>query len=423
MPVKIGERFRGRWEVVEHVGEGAFAHVYRARDSDGQAVALKVLKDPFLGVKEVVERFQREVFAVASITSPHVVRLHDFGFSDEEFFLVTEFVSGPTLRALMGRAWTSADIHTIVGQVAHALAEAHRHEIVHRDLKPENVMLVESAGGWQAKVLDFGLAKLPELERKLDLAPITRAGQLFGTPQYLSPEQIRGRSVDGGADLFALGVITYEMLAGHRPWEGDNPHEVMLAVLHNPAPPITNLSPELQPRAEDLGRFLDRALAKPRDERFGDATRLFAELSAALYGANVPLPEVSSKSIAIKLNPRADATLVNETEGDQTRKVETGRDTTKQPAMHERFDQGSDVPIFVSEGGSQMRSLDSGWQNVIDEREDSQKKTIPQGVRVVPAVPRAPAVAPRRSAWRSVLAILVLATVAAVAFWLGRTLR
>jgi serine/threonine-protein kinase len=421
MPVKIGERFRGRWEVVEHVGEGAFAHVYRAREPGGQAVAIKVLKDPFRGVKEVVERFQREVFAVASITSPHVVRLHDFGFSDEEFFLVTEFVSDPTLRALMGRAWTAADIHTIVGQVAHALAEAHRHKIVHRDLKPENVMLVESAGGWQAKVLDFGLAKLPELERKLDLAPITRAGQLFGTPQYLSPEQIRGRSVDGGADLFALGVITYEMLAGHRPWEGDSPHEMMLVVPHNPPPPIAKLSAELAPRAAELSRFLERALAKPRDERPGDATQLFGELSAALYGANVPLPEVSSKSIAIKLNPRVDATLVNEIESDQTRKVATGRDTTKQAAMQERFDPGSDVPIFVAEGGSQVRRLDSGWQQVIGdehESEDSQKKTLPHGERVVSSRP--PVLVPERSAWRSVLAILVLA---AVAFWLGRTLR
>src|SRR5581483_11089328 len=169
--------------------------------------------------------------------------------------------------------------------IAHALAEAHRHEIVHRDLKPENVLLVESGGGWQAKVVDFGLAKLPELERKLDLAPITRAGQLFGTPQYLSPEQIRGRSVDGGADLFALGVITYEMLAVRRPWDGSDPHQIMLDVLHNDLPALPRVPKELEPRVAELATFLRRALAKARADRPADATQFFSELSDALYGA------------------------------------------------------------------------------------------------------------------------------------------
>ena len=152
---------KGRFEVLEAVGEGGFARVYHARETTtGQKVALKVLKDGFQNDPEVMERFRREVFAVASIDSPHVVGLKDFGISGDEFFIAMEFVEGPTLRDVIEQMdWSADAIHGIVGQIANAIGSAHEQNIVHRDLKPENVMLVSGPNDTMfVKVLDFGLA-------------------------------------------------------------------------------------------------------------------------------------------------------------------------------------------------------------------------------------------------------------------------
>ena len=278
---------RGRFEIVEEIGEGGFARVYHARETTtGQKVALKVLKDAFQNDKEVIERFRREVFAVASINSPHVVGLKDFGISGDEFFIAMEFVEGPTLRDVIEeRQWSASSVHTLIGQVGAALEAAHAQNIVHRDLKPENVMLV--AGPRETmlvKVLDFGLAKLAELERTLGLAQLTRVGMCFGTPQYMSPELIYGRPVDRSVDLFALGVMAYEMIAGRRPWDGDTPQEVMVAVAKKPLPPITRTHVSMRPRLEIINRFFQRALAKRKEDRPSDVTMLMRELSEAILG-------------------------------------------------------------------------------------------------------------------------------------------
>jgi serine/threonine protein kinase len=287
--VRGADRLRGRFEIIEEIGEGGFARVYRAREtSTGQPVALKVLKDAFRSDGEVLERFRREVFAVASIDSPHVVGLRDFGISGEEFFIAMEYVEGPTLRDLLETySWSRKDTQVVVGQIAQALAAAHRKNIVHRDLKPENVMLVPGPDDSRlVKVLDFGLAKLAELERNLGLAPLTRVGMCFGTPQYMSPELIYGKAVDASVDLFALGVIAYEMLAGARPWDGANPQEVMLAVAKQTPPRITKLDDAS--RLEAVNQFFLRALAKHKRDRPADATSFFDEFQVALFGDRVP---------------------------------------------------------------------------------------------------------------------------------------
>jgi serine/threonine-protein kinase len=259
---------RGRFEVLEEIGEGGFARVYAAREATtGQRVALKVLKDGFQNDKEVIERFRREVFAVASINSPHVVGLKDFGISGDEFFIAMEFVEGPTLRDVIDQHdWSADSVYTIIGQVASALEAAHAQNIVHRDLKPENVMIVSGPDDTMLiKVLDFGLAKLAELERNLGLAPLTRVGMCFGTPQYMSPELIYGKAVDRSVDLFALGVMTYEMIAGRRPWDGAAPQEVMVAVVKTPLQPITKVHPSMARRLEPINRFLARVLSKRKE--------------------------------------------------------------------------------------------------------------------------------------------------------------
>ncbi len=446
MPVRLGERYRDRYEVIERIGEGAFAHVYRARDltNGGVDVALKVLKDPYLTVKDVVERFQREVFAVASISSPHVVGLTDFGISDEDFYIVMEFVKGPSLRELMrARPWTATDVHVIVGQIAHALAAAHAQDILHRDLKPENVVLVERPDGWQVKVLDFGFAKLPELERKLGLEPLTRKGFLFGTPQYLSPEQIRGKPLDNGADLFALGVITYEMLAGKRPWDGEDAREVMRAVLDRLPPAVTALHETMAPRVVEVNKFLERVLAKERADRPKDAPQFFEELGRALFPGAVPelrqhLDSVSSQSVKLYLTPqarRADQTEVTVDDDRATIQFETGSDTQKRKAVNDTIKQpafdsskiivdgGSDIPIYVASGAGgstgRAKSFQSGFHPAFPGRDrhgsDSQRATLPRTAADPPAS--------RAAVGRWALLAALMVAVAAVAFWLGRVLH
>src|SRR6478735_848223 len=242
-------RLKGRFEIMEQIGEGGFASVFRAKEATtGKIVALKLLKDAYLKDQEVVERFRREVFAVASISSPHVVGMHDFGISGDEVYIAMEFVEGPTLRDISyERTWTAQEVHVVIGQIAQALAAAHRQDIVHRDLKPENVILVQADGGARhVKVLDFGLAKLADLERKLGLEPLTRAGMCFGTPQYMAPELIRGRPFDKSVDLYALAVIAFELLGGFLPWDGIDPREVLISVVKNPPPHLRQAHPSVE---------------------------------------------------------------------------------------------------------------------------------------------------------------------------------
>jgi serine/threonine-protein kinase len=293
-------RLKGRFEIMEQIGEGGFATVFRAKEATtSKIVALKLLKDAYLKDAEVVERFRREVFAVASINSPYVVKMHDFGISGEEVFIAMEYVEGPTLREVVHeRPWQPSDIHVIIGQIAQALAAAHRQNIVHRDLKPENVILVGDggkSGPRQVKVLDFGLAKLAELERKLELEPLTRAGMCFGTPQYMSPEQIQGKPIDGSADVYALGVIAYEMIAGLLPWDGADSREILLSVIKSPPPKIVRArSPEIK-RLDELNKFLVRALAKDKKDRPKDAAEFFREFEMALLGERKAVPRTKQK--------------------------------------------------------------------------------------------------------------------------------
>ncbi len=286
------DKLQDRFELLEEIGEGGFARVWRARDRahGGRTVAVKVLKDAYLGDREIVERFRREVFAVASISSPHVVAMTDFGISGDQVFIAMEFVEGPNLRdVIYDRAWNANEVHLIIGQIAQALAAAHRQDIVHRDLKPENVILVPGTGSSRiVKVLDFGLAKLAELERKLELEPITRVGMCFGTPQYMAPELIQGRKFDKSVDLYALGVICYEMMSGRLPWDGSDAREVLLSVVKNPAPRLTKVHPTIQPRLEEVNRFLTRALGKEPKLRPGDAGEFFREFEQALFAGKPP---------------------------------------------------------------------------------------------------------------------------------------
>jgi serine/threonine protein kinase len=280
-----------RYQIDENMGEGGFSRVYRGQErATGRHVALKVLKSAFYENAEVRERFQREVFAVASLSNPHIVGMYDFDLNSDDLYIAMEYVAGRTLRECVGDRYTLAERFSILAQIGDAIACAHDRNVVHRDLKPENVKIVEHDGQLVVKVLDFGMAKLTELESQLELRPLTKVGICFGTPQYMSPEQIRGKLDDRSIDLYALAIIAYEVLVGQRPWDGEDPYEVMRAVLQRPVPPFDYLADyeeHEQPapeRLEALNAFFQRALAKALPQRPESARQLIEELERALFG-------------------------------------------------------------------------------------------------------------------------------------------
>ncbi len=265
-------------------------------------MALKVLHREMSGNAEVLARFEREAIAAAHIDHPNVVAASDSGRTDDgTFFMVLEYIEGRSLRSALDQgAFTEARAISLMKQMTSAVARAHELGVVHRDLKPENVMLVARDGGEQVKVLDFGIAKL-QGELGVSSAkpgvPLTQLGVVFGTPEYISPEQALGRPVDARADLYALGVILFEMLSGRRPFEADEPVRLLLMHANDPPPPLSTLAPGASP---EVGAIVARLLQKDPDARFPDAKALAAALDAL-----VPSETPSATSVSAPMsNPR-----------------------------------------------------------------------------------------------------------------------
>jgi len=245
-------------------------------------VALKILHPQWSTVADIVARFEREAMAASRIEHPNVAAATDFGqLEDGSFFLVLEFVEGRTLRQeiALGSFSVPRALH-VVRQVASALVKAHGLGIVHRDLKPENVMLLER--GAQAdfvKVLDFGIAKITEGDLDRASGPKTEVGMVYGTPEYMAPEQAMGLSVDGRADLYALGVVAYELLTGLRPFHAENKLALLGMHVHADVPPMSDRNPNVivPPMVE---RFVAQLLVKKPEERFADARSVLEAIDA-----------------------------------------------------------------------------------------------------------------------------------------------
>ena len=237
-------RTLGRYRIVEQIGAGGMGVVYRAHDERlDRDVAIKVLPERFAQEPDHLARFEREAKAVARLDHPNILSIHDIGTDHGVTYAVMELLEGTSLRQVIsGDGVTVGKALEYTKAVAAALAAAHDKGIVHRDLKPENVFLTVDG---RIKVLDFGLAKLllPEhgLATDMPTAPLeTTPGALLGTLAYMAPEQVQGRPADHRADIFALGVMLYEMLAGHRPFGGSNTIETAAAILQDG--PETDLS-------------------------------------------------------------------------------------------------------------------------------------------------------------------------------------
>jgi eukaryotic-like serine/threonine-protein kinase len=260
----------GRYALEEPLGRGGMATVYRGTDTVlGRAVAVKVLSEPLARDPSFVERFRREARAAAGLAHPGVVTVFDHGSEGGTHYIVMELIEGPTLAQLFARGPAGTSRTLAIGDaVLAALDAAHARGLVHRDVKPGNVMLT---GAGEVKVMDFGIV------RSLDAETLTGTGTVVGSASYLAPEQVRGLPTDGRSDLYALGCVLYEGLAGRPPFTG--PSAVSVAHQHVSAdpPPLSRLASV----SSSVEAAVMRALAKDPEARYSDAREMRAALSAA----------------------------------------------------------------------------------------------------------------------------------------------
>ena len=287
-------RSLGHYQTLSLIGAGGMGRVYLAEDTRlSRKVALKLLPATFTQDRERVRRFKQEARAASSLNHPNILTIHEIGEASTAeggaHYIVSEFVEGETLRALMRGGRLDIDRATAIAeQVASALSVAHEAGIIHRDIKPENVMARPDG---LVKVLDFGLAKLTEErageresgrvgEEGLPLShsptpPLTNSGMVMGTVNYMSPEQARGQKVDHRTDIFGLGVVLYEMIAGRRPFEGATTSDVIAALLTAEPAPLGQHCPEA---TAEMERIVRKCLAKDREARYQSAAELILAL-------------------------------------------------------------------------------------------------------------------------------------------------
>ncbi|MFT3691943.1 MAG: serine/threonine-protein kinase [Kofleriaceae bacterium] len=299
----VGKVIDNRYEIQQRVGEGGMGVVYKARQmSIDRVIALKMLNQQMQGDQQWVQRFYNEAKACSRLQHPNTIRMFDFGQTqDGRLFMTMEFLDGISLRdALQRGAIAPQRVVKILIQCCASLAEAHSIGIIHRDIKPDNVFLLNMAGSPDfVKLLDFSVAKLLEGDRMK-----TQAGVVFGTPQYMSPEQGRGLPLDARSDLYALGVLAYEMLVGTVPYNDDNPMTVIQMHLHAAVPPM----PETIPYS--VQAIVRRAMEKDPARRYQSAgemmthcQQVFAELNAggvSVGGGGVPRTMIASNPMQMQ---------------------------------------------------------------------------------------------------------------------------
>ncbi len=300
-----GKVLNDKYRIVSELGSGTMGTVYLAEHvSLEKKVALKVLhRDLDLG-DDALKRFRQEGIAAGKFTHQHAIQIFDFDESDNTVYLAMEYVEGDNLKQfLRKRGKLDPRLATdLISQVLSALAEAHQVGIVHRDLKPDNIMVVTDADDTlSVKVLDFGLSKL--LHRSVESSLQTQAGRIMGTPLYMAPEQWDGEEIDHRIDLYAAGLILYEMLAGSNPFDASSFTEILKKTTTEQAPSLIDSNPDLKVPS-DLDIILQRALAKDADDRFQSAIEMSEALAEVKYGRNARRKTPSQAN----LKPRSPAT-------------------------------------------------------------------------------------------------------------------
>jgi len=307
----IGKEILGQFRILERIGKGGMGEVYKAaQPAMDRMVAIKILHEKLASRPDLVSRFRREARAMSRLTHPNTVRVFLYGQLEEtgQLYIAMEYLEGVDLAKLtrqdgpmeVGRA------SRIMIQVLSALEEAHNAGIVHRDLKPENILLTSQGGIADfPKVLDFGLAKITEQRMHPGSMVLTREGMVFGTPEFMSPEQARGETLDGRSDIYSLGVIFYEMLTARLPFPRSKPMEYIAHHINTPPYPITERRPELA-LPEALNPIVGKAIEKKRDARYQSAAEFAAALETLLPRTDRSKPIYSSPGTGRASHDRVD---------------------------------------------------------------------------------------------------------------------
>ena len=296
----------GRYEIMKLIGEGGMGRVFQARQvSMNRMVALKLLRAQLATDDHLLARFQQEAHAVSKLRHPNTIIVYDYGKTEDGYlFIAMELLGGRSLASILSaeqRLTPTRALH-IIQQVAGAVAEAHQFGIVHRDLKPENIQIDKVANDPDfAKVLDFGIAKMIHGEGESENhKTLTMAGAVFGTPHYMSPEQVHGQKVDHRTDIYALGIILYELLTGRPVFEGATPMAVMMAQASKAPPDIRESHPELNV-PDTIAELINECLVKDADKRLSTANDLLDWLKEALHQLNQDI--TGSASGRLMLDP------------------------------------------------------------------------------------------------------------------------
>jgi len=281
-------RTLGKYRIIEHLGSGGMAEVYKAYHPGlDRYVAIKVLHSFLADEEDFLTRFRREARVVAMLRHPNIIQVYDFDFDAETnaYYMVMEFIDGPTLKARLQEMARQDQILPleeavhIVTAVAGALDYAHQRGMVHRDVKPANIMFTQDG---QVILTDFGIAKM------VNTTALTASGAMVGTPAYMAPEQGMGQAGDERADIYSLGIILYQLVTGHLPFDADTPLGIILKHINDLLPPPTAFNPDLPPAIEAV---IMRALAKSPDDRYQTAGEFAADLERAMAGEPIePIP-------------------------------------------------------------------------------------------------------------------------------------
>ena len=294
-----GTTFARRYQIIEDLGKGGMGRVYKVFDTEvREKMALKLLNPDIASDEQTIERFRNELKLARGISHRNICRMYDLGREEGSYYITMEYVSGEDLKSLIHRigALPIGKAVSIARQVGEGLAEAHRLGVVHRDLKPQNIMIDREGN---ARIMDFGIA------RSLTARGITGAGVMIGTPEYMSPEQVDGKEADPRSDIYSLGIILFEMLTGHVPFEGDTPLSVAVKQKSERPPDPRSINAQIP---DELGRIILKCLEKPKEKRYQSADQVLAELARTEKGlptTSQPLPirkTLTSKQITVQFS-------------------------------------------------------------------------------------------------------------------------
>jgi eukaryotic-like serine/threonine-protein kinase len=302
-----GKTLADRYEIERLVGTGGTSIVYRANHLQlRRTVAIKMLKAHLVTDEESKKRFEQEARAVSCLTHPNVVGVYDVGVTKYgEPYIVMEFLQGVSLAEIVaqeGRITLERGLPIFI-QACSALAHAHKKDVVHRDVKPSNIMIVPTDDDPEyVKIVDFGLAKLRSLTGEFQR--LTKTGEVFGSPVYMSPEQCTGRKLDQRTDVYSMGVVMYEGLSGRPPFKERTTIETIRKQIKEPAPRFSELNPELK-IPEQLESVILRCLTKNPDERYQTMEELRNELESFAFNHNLRSPHISLSSTMPALNVKS----------------------------------------------------------------------------------------------------------------------